>query len=368
VREWRSPPFEPRIDAGYLFGRGSSDDKGQLFTHVKAIESYLRSSGELPVNIRCVFEGEEEIGSPHLLAFIERHRDELTADVAVVSDMRMLGPDRPAITYSLRGALSLELELRGPAQDLHSGNFGGAIHNPLQALCDMVNTLHDRDGRVAIRGFYDRVRVPSAAERADMARTGPSDAQLLRDAGATVGWGEPGFTLYERITIRPCLTVNGIVGGYQGAGEKAVIPARATVKLNLRLVCDQSPDDVERLVREHVARHTPAAIETRVRTSIKARPALVPRDHAMMRVVAMAYRSGFGATPVFLRSGGTVPVVSTFQEALGIPTALMGFALPTDGMHAPNERFFLKNFARGTATSICALAGFGDMRRGHRAS
>jgi acetylornithine deacetylase/succinyl-diaminopimelate desuccinylase-like protein len=208
-----------------LYGRGACDDKGQLFAHVKTIESYLRTAGRLPVNVKCLFEGEEEIGSPNLKPWLARHRRDLAADVAVMSDTRMLAPDRPAVTYALRGSLGLELEVRGPEHDLHSGNFGGAVHNPLQALCEMIARLHDPDGRIAVPGFYDRVRRWGDVERGFMARNGPSDAEILRDARARKGWGERGYSLYERTTICPALTVNGITGGYQGPGGKAVIPA-----------------------------------------------------------------------------------------------------------------------------------------------
>ena len=248
VGEWHSPPFEPTVRGQDLFGRGVCDDKGQLFTHVKALESYLKTEQSLPVNVKCIFEGEEEIGSPNLIPVIERNKRALTADVAVLSDTRMLGPGRPAINYALRGVLSLELQVRGPRQDLHSGNFGGAVHNPLQALCEVIAKLQDGRGRIVIPGFYDRVRQWSAEERARMRRTGPSDAQIIRDAGAKGGWGEGSYSLYERITLRPAMTVNGITGGYQGPGARGVIPARATAKLSFRLVPDQVPQEVDEMV------------------------------------------------------------------------------------------------------------------------
>jgi acetylornithine deacetylase/succinyl-diaminopimelate desuccinylase-like protein len=362
LREWRAPPFDPRIEDGYLYGRGACDDKGQMFAHVKALECYLRVAGRLPVNVRCLFEGEEEVGSKSLAAFVERARGGLAADAAVVSDTRMLGPGRPAITYSLRGVLGLEIDVQGPQADLHSGNFGGAVHNPLEALSSVVASLHDGSGRVAVRGFYDRVRACSRREREEMARVAPSDAQLLREAKAARGWGEPEYTAYERTTIRPCLVVNGIVGGYQGPGAKAVLPARATVKINIRLVPDQNPRDIARLIREHVDRITPATVRATVRATMAAPPVVIPRDHPVMRVAAMGYARGFGVEPAFIRSGGTIPIVNTLQKALGIPTALMGFALPDDRIHAPNERFLLANFFKGIATSIWTLAGFGSMR------
>jgi acetylornithine deacetylase/succinyl-diaminopimelate desuccinylase-like protein len=344
--QWRTPPFEPTVIGNDLFGRGASDDKGQLFAHLKAIESLLR----LPVNVKILFEGEEEIGSPNLKPYVQRHAGKLAADVAVMSDTRFLAAEQPALTYALRGGLSMELEVRGAQGDLHSGNFGGAVHNPLQALCEIVAQLHDRHGRIAISGFYDCVRRWSDTERAFMARQGPSDEQLLCDARAQTTWGERGYSLYERVTIRPSLSVTGIAGGYAGPGVKAVIPARAVAKLNFRLVPDQDPTQIAALVRAHLLALVPPTVRAEVRVLLQARPALIERDHPAMRAAARAYQHGFGVAPVWLRSGGTIPVVNTLQEVLGVPVVLMGFALPDDRMHAPNEKFHVPNFYRGIAT------------------
>jgi len=359
--EWRTPPFQPAVRGDDLFGRGACDDKGQLWAHVKALEAYLRTSRRLPVNVKCLFEGEEEIGSSNLPRFIARHRRALTASVAVMSDTRMLGPDRPALTISLRGGLGLELEVRGPRRDLHSGNFGGAVHNPLQALCEMISRFHDAGGRIAIPGFYDRVRRWPDEERSRMARTGPGDREILRDAQTRQPWGEAEFSLYERTTIRPALTVNGLTGGYQGPGGKAVIPARATAKISLRLVPDQDPHEIEMLVRDWIRRHTPTTVESEVRTVMRAQPALVDRRHPALRAAALAYHRGFGTWPVLVRSGGTIPVVNMFQRWLRVPTVLMGFALPDDRIHAPNEKFHLPNLYRGIATCIEFMEQVGKM-------
>jgi acetylornithine deacetylase/succinyl-diaminopimelate desuccinylase-like protein len=357
--EWTSPPFEPAVRDGCLHGRGAADDKGQMLVHVKALECWLRSSGALPVNVKCLFEGEEEIGSPSLSDFLADDVDAWRADAAVMSDMTMLGRGRPALTESLRGALSVELECRGQRQDLHSGNFGGAIHNPLQALCEIVARLHDAHGAIAIPRFYERVRMPTRAQRAYMARVGPSDEQILRDAGAAVGWGERGFSLYERIAVRPALSVNGVVGGYAGTGVKAVIPARATAKLNFRLVPDQDPAEIDALLRGFVARIAPPAVGVGVRTLFRAQPFVMRRDDRAVRAARAALYKGFGVLPSFVRSGGTIPVAHLLQEELGIPTVLMGLASPDDGMHAPNERFCLKTFFRGVEASIHFLAALG---------
>jgi acetylornithine deacetylase/succinyl-diaminopimelate desuccinylase-like protein len=359
LSDWRTPPFQPVVRGDYLYGRGASDDKGQLFAHVKALEAYLQMTGALPVNVKCLFEGEEEIGSPNLPAFLARHQRLLRADVAVVSDMAILAPDRPAITYALRGALSLGVEVSGPKRDLHSGIFGGTAHNPLQALCELIAKLHDTRGRIAVPGFYDRVCSWSAAEQRYMASAGLSDEQILHDAGATRGWGEIDYSLYERATIRPSLAVTGITGGYQGAGPKSVIPALATAKLNFRLVPDQDPAEIERLVRRHIAAITPPTVRSRATSQLAARPALVDRRHPAMKAAATAYERGFGVRPVFLRSGGTIPVVNMLQEQLGIPTVLMGFALPDDRPHGPNEKLHLPTFFKGINTSIAFLDEIG---------
>ena len=355
LNAWHSPPFDPQVRGENLYGRGACDDKGQLFLHLKAIESLLRTEGSLPVNVRCLFEGEEEIGSPNLPAFLARHANELRSNVAVVSDTRMLGPNRPALHYAERGALSAELEVTGPAHDLHSGNFGGAVHNPLQALCEMLAKLHDDEGRVQIPGFYDHVLNVTAKERDYMRQTGPRDQEILKDAEAMHSWGESEFTLYERTTARPALTINGITGGYQGPGGKAVIPARALAKLNFRLVPAQHPKEIDRLFQRYVAQITPPTVRCTVRSEPGAQPVLINPGHPAIRAAAKAYRKAFGVGPVFLRSGGTIPIVNSFQRFLQLPTVLMGFALPDARLHAPNENLHLPTFQRGIATSIWFL-------------
>lgn len=362
LREWRTAPFTPTLKGDNLHARGASDDKGQLFSHIKAIESYLKTVRALPVNVKCIFEGEEEIGSPHLTSFIARNKRALRADAAVISDTRMLAPDRPAISYAQRGGLRAEVEVTGPPHELHSGSFGGAVLNPLQALCEMIARLHDAQGRVAIPGFYDDVRQWSQKERDFMARSGPADEDILRDAKVESGWGESGFSLYERTTIRPALTLNGIAGGYRGAGGKGVIPAKAVAKLSFRLVPDQDTGKIARLFRHHVERITPAGVYSSVRTFSPIEAALVDRNHSAIRAAAFAYKKGFGALPVFIRSGGSIPVVNTFQKVLGIPAVLMGFGLPDDHIHGPNEKLNLPNFHKAIATSIWYLTAAAKLR------
>jgi acetylornithine deacetylase/succinyl-diaminopimelate desuccinylase-like protein len=356
LRAWHTPPFTPTLRRNNIHARGASDDKGQLFSHIKAIESWLRTYRSLPVNVKCIFEGAEEIGSPNLTSFIIQNQRALRADAAVISDTRMLDPGRPAISYSQRGGLRAELEIIGPPHELHSGNFGGAILNPIQALCEILAGLHDAHGAVAIPGFYDDVRQCSEKERAFMSRTGPSDIEILQDAEVERGWGECGFTLYERTTIRPALTLNGIVGGHYRSGSKSIIPAKAVAKIGFRLVPNQDPRKIAQLFRDHIVNITPLGVRTLVRSYAPIEPALVDRNHPAMKAAGFAYKKGFGSPSVFIRSGGSIPVVNTFQQVLGCPVVLMGFGLPDDQIHGPNEKFHLPNFYKAIATSIWYLA------------
>jgi acetylornithine deacetylase/succinyl-diaminopimelate desuccinylase-like protein len=353
--QWRSPPFEPVERGRDLYGRGVSDDKGQMLAHIKALESCLRTIGRLPVNVKCLFEGEEEIGSPNFARFLAENKRALAADIVLVSDTTMPASNRPAITYAMRGALSLELEVKGPEADLHDGLFGGVVHSPLKGLCDIVAGLQTSEGRIEIPGFYDRVLEVSVQERAYMASKGPSDEQILSNIRTPMAWGERGYTMYERATIRPSLNVSGITGGYQGPGPKSVIPARAMAKLNFRVVPDQNPLEIEQLVRNHIARVTPSSLRATIRSQLAAKPVVVDRRDPLIRAAAAACHKGFGATPVFLRSGGTNPAVGACHDILGIPTALVGFGLPDDHIHAPNEKFHLPNFHKGIATSVWFL-------------
>jgi acetylornithine deacetylase/succinyl-diaminopimelate desuccinylase-like protein len=353
--QWRTPPFEPDVRGDYLFGRGASDDKGQLWTHVKAIESLIKTTRALPVNVRCLFEGDEEVGSYGLVEFLKTDPPEARADLAVISDMAMLARNHPALTHALRGVLSFEITVRGPARDLHSGMYGGVVQNPLEALCDVVAKMHALDGRIAIPGVYDQVRELPAPERRRMAAGGPSDQRIAADAGIDTPRGESGYSLYERLTVRPSLTVNGLTGGYQGPGSKSVIPAKASAKLSIRLVPDQDPAAVKRAIAVFIGRMAPPGVKVDVVFGKSARPILLDRRHPGQQAAARALRRGFGVAPVFLRSGGTVPVVQVFHETKGMPTVLMGFGLRDDRMHAPNERFLLTNLYRGIETSIWFL-------------
>lgn len=352
VDEWKIPPFQPVVRGNRLYGRGASDDKGQLFTHLKALESILKTEGHLPVNIKCLFEGDEEQGSPALESFVTRNKRALAADAALISDTRMLGPNQPTIGYSQRGNVRFELEVRGTGRELHSGNFGGAILNPLQSLCEILAGFHDGDGRIAICGFYGEVREWPEDERDYMAQAGPSDERILSDAGAGEPWGEPGFSAYERVTIRPSLTVNGVSGGYAGPGIKTVLPARALAKFSVRTVPDQTASLIEKNIRDHLQRAAPSGLHWELRLLGATDPVVVDRNHPFLRAASLACMKGFGVKPRFIRSGGSIGGASVVQKVLGIPPVILGFALPQDNVHAPNESFLLSNFFRGIETSI----------------
>lgn len=359
LREWRSPPFKATISDNNLFARGASDDKGQFFIHLKAVESYLRSTGKLPINIKVWLEGEEEINSPNLPAFLDRESSRLQANAVLVSDTEMLGVNRPSIIYGLRGNLSCELEVRGPKHDLHSGRYGGAVLNPLQALSEMVAGLHDRHNRVAIPGFYTRVRELPPKERQELRCCKKRDKQILSDLDVSAGWGEVGYTLSERMTVRPALTINGLSGGYVGPGAKSVIPSRGMARFSFRLVPDQHPQEIAQLLRQHIAAITPSAVRSRLTITGGANPVLLPRNSPVMRAVQRAVTQTWGVAPSFTRSGGSIPLVAQLHRRLQVPIVLLGFGLPDDDIHAPNEKMNLTNFFRGVETVIRFLMEYG---------
>jgi acetylornithine deacetylase/succinyl-diaminopimelate desuccinylase-like protein len=358
---WHSEPFAPQVRDGAIYARGANDDKGQLFAQLLAVEAWARTGG-LPVNLRVLIEGEEEVGSPTLEPFIAAHGAELRADACVLSDSEFFAPGLPSITYALRGLAYFEVFFRGPATDIHSGIHGGAVTNPVNALAAMVAALHDAQGRVTLDGFYDDVR-PLADDELAAWRELPFDERAYAaEAGvAELGGGERGLGVLARRWGRPTLDCNGIVGGYTGPGSKTIIPAAASVKISCRLVSDQDPRQVERAMRSFVAAHTPAGIESQVRVYGLARPVMLPRRSPAMQAAAIAYEEGFGRRPAFIRCGASVPVTELFQRLLGLDAVLMGFGLPSDGLHAPNEHFELGQLWGGAAT---AAAFMGELARG----
>jgi acetylornithine deacetylase/succinyl-diaminopimelate desuccinylase-like protein len=356
--EWASPPFEPSVRDGNLYARGASDDKGQLYIHLAAVEAVFRAGGVPPVNLKFMIEGEEEIGSRNLGAFVQQHASMLGCDAALISDTDMLNAETPAIIYGLRGLAYMEVEIQGPEHDLHSGAYGGVAHNPLQVTVEMLTALHDDQGRVAIPGFYDKVRSLSDEERAELKRIPFDEDAFRREMGVPALWsGEEGYTPLERLGARPTLEIHGIRGGFVGEGQKTVIPARIVAKVSMRLVSDQDPLEIARLFEQRIHELAPASVQVKVRRLSYADPALIERDAPAMQVAIRAYRQGFGADPVFRRSGGTIPVVAMLTKTLKIPVIMMGFGLPDDNLHAPNEKFRLDNFYRGINTSIHFMQG-----------
>lgn len=349
---WDTPPFEPVEKAGFIYARGSSDDKGQMFAHVKAVEAILKSEGKLPVNVKFILEGEEESGGEHIAQFVKTHGERLKADVCVISDGGMSTIDQPIITNALRGIIGLEVIVQGPAQDLHSGVYGGTVHNPLQALAEILAKLHHTDGSVAIPGFYDDVVVLSPEERAEIARVPWEVDEWQKETGAPQPWGEAGFSLNERVGARPTLEINGIAGGFYGNGFKTVLPAKALAKISCRLVANQKPQKILELVEGYIQQIAPPTVTLTFKYHGLGHPALVPTNTPVIQAAVNAYKKGWGAAPVFKREGGSIPIVADVQNTLGIPVILMGFGLNSDGLHGPNEHFSIEMFHKGIDTSI----------------
>ena len=344
---WTAPPFDPQVRDGELYARGSADDKGQLHLHWKAIETLMRVEGRLPVNVKFLMEGEEEIGSVHLDAFLERQRERLKADVAVVSDSSWFARGLPSICYGLRGLTYTQVDIKGPNADLHSGAYGGSIANPIQVLCEIIAQLKDANGRVSVPGFYDEVRALDAEERRQLARLPFDEAEYRRELGVPAIFGEQGYSTVERVWARPTLEINGIWGGFTGEGSKTVLPSRASAKISCRLVPNQDPERIAGLLEERLRALCPATVEMEITRMAGGRPALTPLDHPVVQSAARAMERAFQKQPAFIRSGGSIPVVASLQELLGIPVVLMGFSLPDDHAHAPDERLDLGNYFGG---------------------
>ena len=358
---WESPPFEATIRAGEIYARGAADDKGQVFMHLKAVEALLRGSGRLPVNIKFILEGEEEIGSVNLEPFVRDHTEELAADVVVISDSPMLDRGVPSICYGLRGLTYLQIDLRGTASDLHSGSFGGAVANPAFVLAQVLNQMKDRSGRVKIPGFYDDVRPLRDEERAEFARLPFNERRYRNELGAPKLFGESGYTTLERVWGRPTFEVNGLLSGFTGDGAKTVIPAVAMAKVSMRLVPDQEPDAIADLCAAYLRKVTPKTVELTVTRMHGGRPWMTDFDNPFIQAAGRAIELGFGRRPVFNREGGSIPVVATFQEVLGLPSVLFGVGLPDENAHAPNEKLDLGNFHNGIIASAALYNEIGAM-------
>jgi acetylornithine deacetylase/succinyl-diaminopimelate desuccinylase-like protein len=358
--EWDSAPFEPTRKNGTLYARGACDDKGQMFMHPKALESYLAAGEEPPVNLKFVIEGEEETGSVHLAPFIEDNAERLDADVVLVSDTAMFAPGVPSITYGLRGLAYAEIALQGPSRDLHSGIYGGAVDNPIHALSRILSNLHDDKNRVAVPGFYDDVRDLTDEERKTYARL-PFDEEAWREEiGLSATHTEAGYTALECLSARPTLDVNGVWGGYTGEGAKTVLPAKAHAKVSMRLVPDQRPSDIYDKMERFLKGRVPETMSLSFRRLHGGKPVLVDTDSPAMQAAKGAMGEVLGKEPYFIRNGGTIPVVADFQDILGLDSVLMGFGLDSDAIHSPNEHFGLDRFRQGIEAIIRFHERYGE--------
>ena len=344
---WKSPPFEPRIAGGRVFARGAVDNKGQHLAHLNAVEAYLKTGTDLPCDLTFVIEGEEEVGSRSLGGFLKKNAKDLSCDAVVISDNGLPSLKLPALTYALRGILATEITLHGPSRDLHSGIFGGAVDNPAMALCQLLAKLRDKDGRVAIPGFYDDVAPLSAYERRQLARLPHSDREMCQFLGVPRLFGERGCTATERRSARPTIEINGLTSGYQGEGSKTIIPSWARAKLTFRLVPDQKPDRIRALVLKHLTRLCPPTVRLEIESGHGGEPYLVSPKSAQAQAAMRALRSAFGHEPMLIREGGSIPIVNEFKRHLGAETLLLGLALPDDNPHSPNEKFDLACYTTG---------------------
>jgi acetylornithine deacetylase/succinyl-diaminopimelate desuccinylase-like protein len=346
---WDSPPFEPLVKNGNIYARGACDDKGQMYMHIKAFEMMVKNKA-LPCNVKFMIEGEEEVGSANLETFVLANKDKLKADVVLISDTSMIANDVPSITIGLRGLTYLEVEVIGPNRDLHSGVYGGAVANPINILCDMISSLHDKDRRVNIPGFYDDVEEVSKDERAQMAKA-PFDLEEYKaHLNISDVMGEKGYSTLERVSIRPTLDVNGIWGGYIGKGAKTVLPSKAHAKISMRLVPNQKSDKIMKLFTQHFLKLAPAGVEVSVTPHHGGEAAVTPTDSHAYKAAAKAMEQTFGKTPIPMRTGGSIPIVTMFERVLGVKSVLFGFGLDSDAIHSPNEKFGLFNFYKGIET------------------
>ncbi|HMY14561.1 MAG TPA: dipeptidase, partial [Bacteroidia bacterium] len=352
---WHSPPFEPVIKKtdlhpeGAIFARGSCDDKGQMYMHVKAFESMMKTSS-LPCNVKFMIEGEEEVGSSNLGIFVKANKERLKADVVLISDTSMIANDTPSIDVGLRGLAYMEVEVTGPNRDLHSGVYGGAVANPATILCQMIASLHDENNHITVKGFYDDVLTVSDADRGDLAKIPFDEKEYMKDLGINEVWGEKGYTSIERTSIRPTLEVNGIWGGYTGEGAKTVLPSKAFAKISMRLVPNQSSDNISKLFEKHFLSIAPPFVKVKVSAHHGGEPVLTPTDSVPFKAASMAMEKTFGKKPIATRGGGSIPIVALFEKELGLKTVLFGFGLDSDNLHSPNEKYGLFNFYKGIET------------------
>lgn len=351
LEEWITPPFEPDVRDGNIYARGATDDKGQMYTHIKSVEACLQATGELPVNVKFVIEGEEEVGSDNLDTFLEDNKEKVACDIAVVSDTSQYAPGIPAITYGLRGIMCCEVTLHGPNQDLHSGVFGGSIVNPVNALATLIGKLIDDEGNIQIPGFYDQVVPLTDEERATFASLPFDEQEYLNSLGVEAAHGQAGYTTLERRWARPTCDVNGIFGGYSGEGPKTIVPAKATAKISCRLVPNQQEAELVKSLEKFLQDNLPPGVRMEFKHWHGCPAVLCDRNSPYMAAASNAVEKGFGTKPVLIREGGSIPVVGTFKEILGVDTLLLGWGQNSDNLHSPNEKFSLEAFQQGTLSS-----------------
>jgi acetylornithine deacetylase/succinyl-diaminopimelate desuccinylase-like protein len=347
---WQSPPFEADIRDGMIYARGSSDDKSHVMMHLDACEALFATRGELPVNIKFCFEGEEEVGSKGLNYLLAAQPERFDTDLIIISDTSIIGPNQPSICYALRGIAEFQIDVKGANSDLHSGSYGGGVQNAIQALVELLSTMHDQHGRVSVDGFYDQVKPLSEEERKQLAQLPFNEDNFKTFLGVDELYGEEGYTYSERTTARPTFEINGIYGGYQGEGGKTIIPNEAHAKVTCRLVPDQEPEAILELIKAHIRHHTPQGVTITVEGHHGARPYITPIDHPAVKLAQQAYEEAYGVPTRFSRMGGSIPIVEVFANTLKKPIAIVGFALPTCNAHAPNEHFSLDNFDKGLRT------------------
>lgn len=360
---WKTGPFEPIEENGYLLARGSTDDKGQVMTHIKGAEAYLKTVGSIPVNLKFLIEGEEEVQSENLDLFIEKHREMLKADIVVVSDGAQYSLDQPAINFGLRGIAFVEVKVIGPDRDLHSGSFGGAIANPANVLARMIGQLHDDNGRIAIDGFYDDTYSMTEWEKEQYDKLPFDGDSYLASTGSKKFWGEDGYSTLERTWVRPTLDCNGITSGYQGEGAKTIIPSWASTKITMRLVPDMTPNDICDKIEAYLKKICPETVTLEVIKHGGANPVQVATDGPWLEAASRAIKTGFGKEPFFTKEGGSIPVVGTFKTVLGLDTLLIGFGQHDDNAHSPNERFLIRDFHRGCRTSAALLEELSKVKK-----
>lgn len=348
---WDSPAFEPVIKDGNVYARGASDDKGQAYTHVKAMESFVKTGQEIPVNVKFILEGEEEIGSPNLVPFIKEHKEMLKCDMVLISDTSMFAKDTPSITYGLRGLAYMEVEVVGPNRDLHSGVYGGAVENPINVLCEMIAKLKDEDGVIRVPGFYDKVQALTEADRKATAALPFDEEAYKASLDIKAVHGEKGYTTLERASSRPTLDVNGIWGGYTKEGAKTVLPSKANAKISMRLVPHQEPKEIAELFSKYFNSLAPDTVKVTVTEHHGGHPAITDLSFYGLKAAAKAFEDVYQKEPLFAREGGSIPIVADFKKILGVESILMGFGLTSDAIHSPNEKFSLKDFHRGIKTS-----------------